>query len=262
MTTISADDIKNTTKTQCLSACKKIAQGATFIIASGASAKNFPLAEFQNIPMIVVNGGISMFLDTSIRPYFYVCTDPGFLDQQAVLLKVAMKLSQRVVLREDYITHNVPLPSGEFYIIKKAAAPKWTEIFSTSPSNLIRSSRYYKSRKSSIGFSKDLSDGYFDARTIAYVALQLAYHAGFSTVFMVGVDLCPESGRFYETAESFKSPCYLNQHFNTRIIPSFELMAKKIIGADFSVYNLSSTSKLPRSLVPYKSLDEVRTLIG
>ena len=260
MTTTIAPDIQP--KQQCLSACKNIAQGATFIIASGASAKNFPLTEFKHVPMIVVNGGIAMFLETSIEPYFYMCTDPGFLDQQADLLEAAMRLSQRVVLRDDYISHDVPLPSGEFYVIKKAAAPKWTEIFSNAPKNLIRRSHYYKSRKSSIGFSKDLSDGYFDARTIVYAALQLAYHAGFDTVFMVGVDLLSESGRFYETADSFKSPCYLEQHLTTRIIPSFELMTEKIIGADFRVYNLSCASKLPRHLIPYKSLDEVRALIG
>lgn len=47
----------------------------------------------------------------------------------------------------------------------------------------------------------------------------------------------------------------------SRILPSFELMAEKVIDADFSVYNLSSTSKLPSSLIPYKSIEEVRRLV-
>lgn len=103
--------------------------------------------------------------------------------------------------------------------------------------------------------------GYFDARTVAYLALQVAYHAGFNKVFLVGVDLCPDTGRFYETAQSDKSPCVLDEHMESRILPSFELMAEKVIDADFSVYNLSSTSKLPSSLIPYKSIEEVRQLV-
>ena len=73
--------------------------------------------------------------------------------------------------------------------------------------------------------------------------------------------MCPDTGRFYETAQSDKSPCVLDEHMESRILPSFELMAEKVIDADFSVYNLSSTSKLPSSLIPYKSIDEVRQLV-
>lgn len=260
MTTTIAPDIQP--KQQCLSACKNIAQGATFIIASGVSAKNFPLIEFQHTPMIVVNGAISMFLGTSISPYFYTCTDPGFLDQQTELVSAAMQLSQRVVLREDYVSHNVPTPSGEFYIIKKASKPTWKDLFSKESTSLVRLSKSSRSRKSSIGFSKNLGDGYFDARTIVYVALQIAFHAGFNTVFLVGVDLRPETGRFYETAGSLKSPCFLDQHFHSRILPSFELMANKILGKNFRVFNLSSNSKLPEQIIPYLSIDEVKALIS
>lgn len=244
-----------------LSGCKDIAEGAVFIIASGASAKDFPLNEFKHVPMIVVNGAISMFLNTSISPFFYVCTDSGFFTQQSRLFHAGLALSQRVVLREDYVLHDIPLPSGEFYALKKAAKSTWRDLFSAEPGNLIRRSKFHTGRNSSIGFSKDLSEGYFDARTVAYLALQVAYHAGFNKVFMVGVDLCPDTGRFYETAQSNKSPCVLDEHMESRILPSFELMAEKVIDADFSVYNLSSTSKLPSSLIPYKSIDEVRTLL-
>lgn len=241
--------------------CKNISTGPVFIIASGASAKKFPLNEFQKVPTIVVNGAISMFLGTSIRPYFYVCTDSNFFVQQPELFRAALELSQNVVLREDYALHDIPQPNGDLYILKKAAKAKWTNIFSLAPTNLIRRSKFQKGRSRSIGFSKDLSEGYFDARTVAYLALQLAYHLGFNKVFMVGVDLCTEAGRFYETADSYKSPCGLDEHLQTRIFPSFELMASKVVDAHFEVYNLSSTSKLPESLTPYKSIEEVRALV-
>lgn len=241
-----------------LSECRNIAEGAVFIIASGASAKDFPFCEFQHVPMIVVNGAISMFLDTPVSPYFYVCTDSGFFTQQTRLFHAALAQSQRVVLREDYTQHNIPVPAGEFYALKKAPKTTWKDLFSGVSSNLIRRSKFHKRRNSTIGFSKDLSEGYFDARTVVYLALQVAYHAGFNKVFMVGVDLCPETGRFYETVESVKSPCVLDEHLESRIIPSFELMAEKVISPEFSVYNLSAHSKLPFSIIPYISIEEVK----
>ncbi len=244
-----------------LSECRDIAEGAVFIIASGISAKDFPLCEFQHVPMIVVNGAISMFLNTPISPYFYVCTDSGFFTQQTRLFHAALAKSQRVVLREDYAQHNIPLATGEFYALKKAPKATWKDLFSGAPSNLIRRSKFHKGRNSTIGFSKDLSEGYFDARTVAYLALQVAYHAGFNKVFMVGVDLCPETGRFYETVEFAKSPCVLDEHLESRIIPSFELMAEKVINPDFSVYNLSAISKLPSSIIPYMSIEDVKKLV-
>lgn len=50
--------------------CKNIETGAVFIIASGASAKYFPIENFAHIPMITMNGAISMFLGTHIKPFF------------------------------------------------------------------------------------------------------------------------------------------------------------------------------------------------
>ncbi|MGH8332573.1 MAG: lipopolysaccharide biosynthesis protein, partial [Pseudomonas fluorescens] len=57
--------------------CRNIQKGAVFIIASGASAKDFPLEKFADVPMITMNGAISMFSGTGIKPYFYACTDQG-----------------------------------------------------------------------------------------------------------------------------------------------------------------------------------------
>src|SRR5450830_119205 len=78
--------------------CRNIAHGAVFIIASGNSAKDFPIREFAGIPMITVNGAISMFMETGIEPFFYACTDTSFSKQQPELFAYAMRISQRVAL--------------------------------------------------------------------------------------------------------------------------------------------------------------------
>ena len=50
--------------------CRNAGSGSVFVIASGSSAKDFPFKAFSDIPMITMNGAISMFLDTPIKPFF------------------------------------------------------------------------------------------------------------------------------------------------------------------------------------------------
>ena len=69
------------------------------------------------------------------------------------------------------------------------------------------------------------------------------------------------AGRFYETDGSSISPCGLDQHFHSRILPSLKLMSEKVVGSKFAVYNLSSTSRIPSSVIPVKTLDEVKAII-
>jgi KDO transferase-3 len=80
-------------------------------------------------------------------------------------------------------------------------------------------------------------------------------------VFLVGVDLDPTVGRFYETPGKFVSPCVLDDHFQTRILPSFEILSKQVINEDFQVYNLSGVSKIPSRLIPRMTLEELDRLL-
>ncbi len=248
--------------TQRFEACRNIATGAVFIIASGASAKSFPLAQFAHVPMITMNGAISMFLNSDVRPYFYACTDKSFSQQQPDLFKHAMALSQRVALWEDHARSTAIPPSGALYTLTKAKKPSWIDSALGRHSALVANHSFRSLGERPIGFSKDMSEGFFDARTVAYLAIQLAFHLGFNQVFLVGVDLDENAGRFYETAESNHSPCGLDQHFETRILPSFKLMSEKVVGDDFRVYNLSDASRLPEDVVPYVTLAEVEGMVG
>ncbi len=244
------------------SRCRNIESGPVFIIASGPSAKSFPIEKFAHVPMITMNGAISMFKDTDIKPYFYACTDRSFSEQQPDLFKQAMAVSQRVALREDHARASRARPMGRLYPISKAERPSWLESALGKRSALVVNHSWLPTRKRPLGFSKDMSEGFFDARTVAYLALQLAYHVGFTQVFLVGVDLDERSGRFYETAESVKSPCGLDQHYFTRILPSFELMSRKVMGDDFMVYNLSEVSRIPDDVIPRVTLAQVEALLA
>ncbi len=241
--------------------CHNIETGTVFIIASGSSAKDFPIEEFAHVPMITMNGAVALFEGTAIQPFFYACTDMSFPTQQPELFSHAMQISQRVALWEEFIRRNSIRPHGKLYALKSAAKQSWVDSIFKKNNDLVRSRSIFGHRRKSIGFSKNLSDGFFDSRTVAYLALQLAYHAGFTKVILVGVDLQQSSGRFYETADSRISPCELDQHFHTRILPSLKLMSKKVMNKNFSVYNLSGNSRIPDSVIPNIKIQEVRALV-
>lgn len=243
------------------SACRGIAKGPVFIVASGASAKDFPLQRFADIPMITLNGAISMFVDSCPKPYFYVCTDRSFKRQQPDLYARALGLSQCLAIWPDEV-ESIPVPTGaEIYPLNKATRSSLYEAAFNPNPELVRSRAFWDSRSRTLGFSKDLSQGYFDARTVAYVALQIAYHLGFNQVFLVGVDLNQAAGRFYETAGRAVSPCGLDEAYERRILPSLKLMADRVVDERFAVYNLSSTSRIPESVIPKVSIDEAEALI-
>lgn len=243
-------------------ACRNTRTGAVFIIASGMSATSFPLQRFAHVPMITMNGAISMFMGTDVKPCFYACTDKNFSEQQPDLFKYAMAVSQNVALWEDHARASGICPAGQLYPLSKAKKPSWFDTVRGKHVALVANHSLPGFHQRPIGFSKDMSEGFFDARTVAYLTLQLAYHLGFSTVFLVGVDLNEKSGRFYENREFINSPCGLDQHYYTRILPSFELMAEKVMGDGFRVYNLSDCSRIPERVVPRVTLAEVEELLG
>ncbi|NUU34868.1 lipopolysaccharide biosynthesis protein [Pseudomonas sp. C2B4] len=243
-----------------LDECRNIQKGSVFIIASGASARDFPLEKFAHVPMITMNGAITKFIGTGIKPFFYVCTDQGFSRQQPELFSEGMQLSERVGLWEDHIWHTTVRPRGELYLLGRAPKLSWRDFFRTDK-DLVRSRKLGNGRNRTLGFSKNLKRGFFDARTVAYLALQLAYHLGFTKVFLVGVDLNQAVSRFYEAPGGIVSPCRLDEHFHTRIVPSFEILSKYVMNKDFQVYNLSDISRIPEELVPRVEMDELDRLI-
>lgn len=243
------------------SECKNVKSGPVFIVASGSSARGFPLQEFPNVPMITMNGAISMFSQTDIKPFFYVCSDLNFSLQQPELFATAMQISENVALWEEQFDIVQTKPSGKVFSLEKAPrASMFTTLFNPQKS-LVRARSFFSSRSKDIGFSKDMSLGYFEARTVMYLALQTAYHLGFNKVFLVGFDLNQAAGRFYETSQSKRSPCGLDQQYRSRILPSLKLMSKRVVDDNFQVYNLSAGSRVPAHIIEKISLDDARRML-
>lgn len=241
-------------------ACRHTQKGPVIILASGASAKHFPLAEFAHLPVIAMNGSIALTAACDVKPFFYVCTDKSFRTQQPALFAQALRDSQRLALWPEQFADADISAGTQCYPLHKAANPGLLDGFRGHGDSHVCNRSLWSKRARSIAFSKDMASGYYDARTVAYVALQLAYHLGFEQVILVGVDLDQSVGRFYENGTGERSPCGLDQHWESRILPSLTLMAQQVVNEHFRVYNLSATSRIPAALIPKIDLAQARRI--
>jgi KDO transferase-3 len=75
------------------------------------------------------------------------------------------------------------------------------------------------------------------------------------------MDLNENAGRFYEDKEN-GLPTALDEQFDKLILPSFLFVSKKIIHDDFRVFNLSLNSRLPGTIIPKITLDQLDHLLA
>ena len=94
---------------------------------------------------------------------------------------------------------------------------------------------------------------------MAFIALQLAYHLGFTEIYLAGVDLDSDRPRFYEDGRSPASPCGLDEHLHSRILPGLQVMQTAMRAAGRQVFNLSNCSRIPADLIPLADLAAVET---
>lgn len=248
--------------------------GPVFIYASGKSAKEFPLAKYKNEKFIVVNGAVREFIKAGVTPFSYIFDDGSFLKNNIGLVLEAIKVSKFVFmpyflyiecgLNERVSDQN----KNKIYFIDKVNRRNGLKLESyrlfflkniLNKKILFKFSRIFYSSKN-IGFSKDMAQGYFCARTIPYAALQLAYYLGFKKVFFVGLDLNVAVGRFYDKNDAL--PTTLDKDYPRHIYPSFKFVAKRIVNAGFEIYNLSAHSKLPENIMPKITLSQLEGFIN
>lgn len=247
---------------------------SVFVYASGQSSSLFPLEEYKDKKYIVVNGAVKKFIDLSVSPFVYLFDDGGFLNSNVELVLDAIKLSRFIFLPENlYVEYDlkskvscedqekiffidkinksngVVLGSYKFFFFKNIFNKKLEFDFL----------RIFYSSKN-IGFSKDITQGYFCARTIPYVAMQLAYYLGFKKVFFIGLDLNASVGRFYDNENPL--PTTLDKDYPRHIYPSFSFAAKRIVNKEFLVYNLSGSSRMPGNIIPKITLNDLSRLFS
>lgn len=94
-----------------------------------------------------------------------------------------------------------------------------------------------------IGVSLDITHGFVEAGTVAYVAAQLAFSRHASAIHLYGIDLINSNQpRFYENQNN-SAPCKLDKAVADRIVPSFNLLGKVYKDHGVTVINHSAISR-------------------
>lgn len=94
-----------------------------------------------------------------------------------------------------------------------------------------------------IGVSLDVTDGFIEAGTVAYIAAQLAFSRQAGAIHLYGIDLLnSHKPRFYEDEDN-NAPSKLDKAITDRIVPSFNLLGRVYNKLGVSVMNHSPVSK-------------------
>ena len=239
-------------------------EGSVFLLASGPSAGEFPLSRYADWPVIAMNGSIVRCADQKITPFFYICDDPGFVrdrpDLACLGARSATHLAMSLSCLQELHRHDptlLPQRSGVLLLERVNRRHGMAVLSDRSYAwsirrdpDLICGFSLLRRKTNRIGFSRNMSKGYFGGRTIPYAATQLACHLGFSQVFLIGMDLNKAIGRFYETGAA-ALPSSLDEDFEDYILPSFRIVAEQVSPRyPLRLFNLSPLSRLPASVVP------------
>jgi len=256
--------------------CRNFYSGSVFLVASGASAGEFPVSHYADFPFIAMNGSILRFVDEKIHPLFYMCSDFRFPLKRPDVAALGCEHAQHVAMdlesfNEVHAYNKTVLMGKSLYLLdrvnkyydrKNISDRRFAWSIRKDP-DLISDFSLLKKKPNRIGFSKDISRGYFCARTIVYIALQLVYTLGFYNVFIVGMDLNKETGRFYEKSNDILSTA-IDVDYYDYILPSFKIFSEKVLKKqnNFRVFNLSLNSRLPDSIIPKITLNQLDQLLS
>lgn len=240
------------------------------IIASGPSVVDTTFsAEQLSQPTIFVNGSIILQDQYDFRQIVgYVISDARFISHQediltqyytgqplyatAAVFEAIAALYPQMMLKYHTamrLLFPVDRPWGvktsqslfQKFNLKKAwlNRKKSLAAFANDP-NFVIDTRH---RPSPIGVSLDVTHGFVEAGTVAYVAAQLAFSKNAGEIHLFGIDLLNSAQpRFYENKQN-QAPSKLDKAIYERIVPSFNLLGDVYQRQGVSVVNHSPISK-------------------
>jgi len=246
--------------------------GDCFIVGTGPSVNEADFARLRNHSCFGVNGAIIEFEKYEFPPDFYVITTYDFFDKRSELVrqvlrsgakcffpfygigKICEKMENLLPVSEIYLTD----PLNQRYNVPRQRARLFLQ-YAKQDDDFILHHNYKKYRKAldKVGFSKNLTKGYFHGENVVYTALQHAFYLGFRRIFILGMDLNYSGGlvRFYEKKEEAR-PNWLDLSYNRSILPCFEIVHDMMKKGLIEVYNVSLDSRLPEIVIPKISFNE------
>ncbi|MEC5210533.1 Kdo-III transferase WaaZ [Psychrobacter sp. PL15] len=242
---------------------------AVNIIASGPSVASLAFSEMLDDPTIFVNGSISLIDQYKFTEVVgYVISDARFIHHQPEILRKhytgqplyttlavleAMAVTHPEIMRAYHDSMRVLYPVDRPWGVKSNRLLFSKLVFRKKLLNKKKPLSYFTDhpnfiingihKSAAIGVSLNVTYGFVEAGTVAYVATQLAFSRHASTIHLYGIDLLNSNKpRFYENEDN-TAPTKLNQVISERIVPSFNLLGKAYKKHGVSVINHSPVSK-------------------
>ena len=227
------------------------------LFLSGPSALQVSEDVLRTKDIITVNGAPGYLLDNRITPFIYLVTDGRFPLQRLAEFKRYVEASRFTFINQE-VYHSAP-PSLQQWLVEHCFILK--ELYKREKSGPLKKLKYALfcarnpnvvmdvpfSRKGRIrGFSKDITLGYCNCKTVAYAAIQLAYSLNYDKIICAGFDLTEGGTRFYDQPEGENLPSELVKD-NAKIIAVLRFMKEKV---NPPVFTLSLVTTIPYDVIP------------
>lgn len=229
----------------------------SLIFLSGPSAAKVNDQVLISCDIIAVNGSAGYLLEKEIQPFLYVVTDGRFPSQRLVEFKRFVQASRYTFINQEVLSEATPELQQwmlqHCYLLKELykrekAGPlkklKYGLFCRLKPSVLMEVP--FSRKKRLRGFSKDISVGYCNCKTVAYAAMQIAYSLQYSKIICAGLDLTSGGQRFYDGNSTSVMPSELSRDVQ-KIINVLAFMRDNI---DPPVYTLSTDTAIPYDIIP------------
>ena len=229
---------------------------AVNIIAAGPSIADVDFTDLLNMATIFINGSISLTAQHKFTNIVgYVISDARFILHQYDILEKyytgqplyatlavleALAIAHPEIIEKYHyqmrIIYPVDRPWGvkandaEFSRLLLKKYPKYQALNTKTPLSAFAQHPQFiidsQHQPAPIGLSLDITHGFVEAGTVAYVATQLAFSRGAGALHLYGIDLLnSDKPRFYENNER-SAPTTLSDVMSNTIVPSFNLLAK------------------------------------
>lgn len=248
---------------------QNLAQQPVNIIASGPSITAQTISKLQDTPTIFVNGSISLTGQYDFkRVVGYVISDARFIYHRPDMLQkyytgqplyATLAVFEAIAATQPELLRRYQDAMRVLYLVdrpwgvksNKASHSKlsfeyqWLNkekslLYFADNANFVITDKY---PSTPIGVSLDVTYGFVEAGTVAYVATQLAFARRAGAIHLYGIDLVNSSQpRFYEDSND-SAPSKLAEATKERIVPSFNLLGKVYKKHDVPVINHSPISK-------------------
>lgn len=244
-------------------------QQAVNIIASGPSIADLAFADLVDTATIFVNGSISITAQYNFTNVVgYVISDARFVKHQPDILNKyytgqplyatlavfeALAIACPSIVSKYHNVMRIIYPADRPWAMKKNQS--WLGRLLSKPlshnkkiplallvdhPNFVIDTQH---QPMPIGLSLDITYGFIEAGTVAYVAAQLAYSRHAGAMHLYGIDLLnSDQPRFYENKDD-SAPCKLDKAITDRIVPSFNLLSKTYKENNVPVINHSPVSQ-------------------